>query len=525
MAFSLRGLFRKPEERIWYRPAVEEITVGSRGGLTTSAEKPMTIPAVYQAIRLISTSLASLPIRVYQREGKRRTERPDHPASVALGVSPNDAMTATVFRETVQSHVLGWGNGFSRIIRDNRGEVDELIPLHPSQVALDPDYRLGDPLAYYVMDGTTRTKVEAADMLHVPALGAFGVWGYSPISLFRTAFELSMETEEYGRSFFANGASPSAVLKHPGEMKPKAAQRLRESWTRTYGGSAKNRHKVAVLEEGMDFQPISLNPEDAQFLETRKFQLADIARIYNVPAHMLGDLDRATFSNIEHQSIEFVRYSLRPWATRWTQELNRKLFGSRRDLYCEHDFDDLLAGDTPSRFDSYSKAITDGWLSRNEVRERENLDRVESLDEYLVPLNMAGAGDEVAGEPESVELPDADEEAARVVSVLRPVLRDAVGRVVRASEDKRARAAKSDRLDEWRARFTDEFPGALHRAVMPAAESVLRAAVVPTGATQVDALSLRLTEVGRFATNSDEVDADWILNLIEGAILDIAEES
>lgn len=518
-----------------WRPAVEEVHLEGSGirRHPVGHEQPLTIPAAYQAIRLISQALASLPVKVYRREADgNRTEQPSHAVARVLGGRPNPAMTPIVFRETLQAHCLGWGNAFARVRYSNRGDVAELIPVHPSQVRLHKDYQVGDPPVYVVHLGDGgQQEIPSTEMVHIPALGSMGVWGYSPIALFRGAFELAKETEEYGRAFFKNDASPGGVLTHPGILKDDAVNRLRERWRSMFAGGGRNKHKLAVLEEGMKYEPISLNPEDAQFLETRQFQLGDIARIYNVPPHMLGDLDRSTFSNIEHQGIEFVRYTLRPWAIRWEEELNRKLF-SRMDMYVEFDFDGMLRGDTQSRFAAYSQAIQDGWMSRNEVRRKENLEVVDGLDSMLVPLNMGVATEDGAVQDPQAEPAPSEEEVVEgergvdhVVCSLRPCLEDAVARVCRAAADKRQRAVKADRLDEFEARHVSGFPDAVHEAAMRPATAILAAAWPDATSVATEALSVRLRAIGKLSVQASEPHCEWIVNLIEGAILDIIKES
>ena len=519
------------EER--QRPAVETIQLGANGSRSVGLhETPLTIPAAYQAIRIISQTLASLPAHVYQRgDDGTRTERRGDPVTTLLTATPNRSMGPMVFRETMQAHCLGWGNCFAKIEFSNRGVPIALVPYHPSQVKLDGDVEMGDPPRYIVQTDGGEIPVPASDMLHIPALGSMGVWGYSPVSLFRGSFSLAKETERYGNAFFRNGARPGGILTHPGTLKDTAVAKLRDSWKRMFASGAENAHKIAVLEEGMKYEAVALNPEDAQFLETRKFQIGDIARIFNVPPHMLGDLERATFSNIEHQAIEFVRYTLRPWTVRWEEELNRKLFVGRPDLFVEFDLDGLLRGDIASRYKAYSQSIQDGWQSRNEVRKRENLPVVIGLDSMLVPLNMGTAqkdgdiddpSDEVIkDQPAGTQTNSMD----RVVEVLRPCLVDPVARVCRASRDKRQRAAKAGRMDDWQRQHDDGFPVALSGAVDLAAASVLHAAWPDATSVAADALGVRVRAIGRLATAAENPDCEWIVNLVEGAILDIIREA
>ena len=236
------------------------------------------------------------------------------------------------------------------------------------------------------------------DVLHIPGLGFDGLVGYSPIAMAKNAIGLAIATEEYGAKFFANGAAPSGVLEHPGTIKDPT--KVREAWQSQFGGSS-NSGKVAVLEEGMKYTPISISPEQAQFLETRKFQINEIARIFRVPPHMVGDLEKSSFSNIEQQSLEFVKYTLDPWVMRWEQSIQRSLFtpNEKKNYFVKFNVEGLLRGDYQSRMQGYATARQNGWMSANDIRELENLDRIPEEsggDLYLVngnmlPLEKAGA--------------------------------------------------------------------------------------------------------------------------------------
>ena len=237
----------------------------------------------------------------------------------------------------------------------------------------------------------------------------------------RNAIGLAQATEAYGASCVANGAAPGGVLEHPGTIKDPS--RVRESWQATFGG-AKNGNKVAVLEEGMKYTPISVSPEQAQFLETRKFQLNEVARIFRIPPHMIGDLEKSSFSNIEQQSLEFVKYTLDPWVIRWEQAITKTLLSARekQQLFVKFNVEGLLRGDYQSRMEGYAVARQNGWMSANDIRELENLDRIDEVDGgdlYLVngnmlPLPMAGAyaATKQAKEAEAGDEP-AEEEQAR----------------------------------------------------------------------------------------------------------------
>jgi len=291
-------------------------------------------------------------------------------------------MTSFAFRETLMSHLLLWGNAYAQIIRNARGEVVALYPLMPNKMTVDRD---SNGRLFYLYQRSnedtpslgkeTQVYLAPSDVLHIPGLGFDGLVGYSPIAMAKNAVGLAIATEEYGAKFFANGAAPGGVLEHPGTIKD--PQKIKESWNAAYQGSG-NSHRVAVLEEGMKYQPIGISPEQAQFLETRKFQINEIARIFRVPPHMLADLEKSSFSNIEQQSLEFVKYTLDPWVVRWEQSMCRALLmeSEKSKLFIKFNVDGLLRGDYVSRMSGYATARQNGWMSANDIRELENLDRI-----------------------------------------------------------------------------------------------------------------------------------------------------
>lgn len=309
---------------------------------STTAGKPvnehtaMQMTAVYSCVRILSETLAGLPLHVYKYNNSgdsasyRNAEKNlKHPLYKLLHDEPNPEMTSFTFRETLMSHLLLWGNAYAQIIRNARGDVIALYPLMPNKMSVDRDKN--GRLFYLYQQGAedaptlgkdSQVYLNPSDVLHIPGLGFDGLVGYSPIAMAKNAVGLAMATEEYGASFFSNGANPGGVLEHPGVVKD--PKRVRESWNSVYQGSS-NAHRVAVLEEGMKFQPIGIPPEQAQFLETRKFQINEIARIFRIPPHMVGDLEKSSFSNIEQQSLEFVKYTLDPWVVRWEQNMCRAL--------------------------------------------------------------------------------------------------------------------------------------------------------------------------------------------------------
>jgi len=377
----------------------------------TSAGKPvnehtaMQMTAVYSCVRILSETLAGLPLHVYKYNdsgGKEKNLK--HPLYTLLHDEPNPEMTSFAFRETLMSHLLLWGNAYAQIIRNGKGEVIALYPLIPNKMTVNRDengqlyYEYSKTADDFYNVSNSTVILNPRDVLHIPGLGFDGLVGYSPIAMAKNAIGMAIACEEYGAKFFANGAAPSGVLEHPGTIKD--PKKVREAWQSQFGGSS-NAGRVAVLEEGMKYTPISISPEQAQFLETRKFQINEIARIFRIPPHMVGDLEKSSFSNIEQQSLEFVKYTLDPWVIRWEQSLMRSLLSheEKKEYFIKFNLEGLLRGDYESRMNGYSIGRQNGWMSANDIRELENLDRIspeDGGDLYLVngnmlPLKNAGA--------------------------------------------------------------------------------------------------------------------------------------
>lgn len=369
----------------------------SSSGQTVNEKTAMQMSAVYACVRIIAEAIAQIPLNVYRFTadgGKEKDLR--HPLFFLLHDEPNPEMTSFIFRETLMSHLLLWGNAYAQIIRNGKGEVVGLYPLMPDRMQVDRN-EAGNLVytytKYYDEVGAKHAfeqiTLPAYQVLHIPGLGYDGLIGYSPIAMARNAIGMSMAAEDFGATFFANGATPGGVLEHPGIVKD--PERLRESWHAQFSG--KNSHNIAVLEEGMTFKPMSIPPEEAQFLETRKFQIDEIARIFRVPPHMVGDLEKSSFSNIEQQSLEFVKYTVGPWVARWEQSLAQALLlpSEKKRYTIKYNLDGLLRGDYESRMNGYAVGRQNGWLSANDIRELENMNKIpaeEGGDEYLINGNM-----------------------------------------------------------------------------------------------------------------------------------------
>lgn len=372
-------------------------------GKTVNERTAMQTTAVYACVRILAEAIAGLPLHIYRYRldgGKERISQ--HPLYYLLHNEPNPEMTSFVFRETLMSHLLLWGNAYAQVIRDGLGRVLGLYPLLPNKMDVHRSASGELVYTYYrdVDESGLKPKggyitLRRDEVLHIPGLGFDGLVGYSPIAMAKNAIGMAMATEEYGASFFANGANPGGVLEHPGVVKD--PKRVRESWNTVYQGSA-NAHRIAVLEEGMKFHQIGIPPEEAQFLQTRKFQINEIARIFRVPPHMVGDLEKSSFSNIEQQSLEFVKYTLDPWVVRWEQALQQSLLlpSEKPRYFVKFNVDGLLRGDYQSRMSGYATARQNGWMSANDIRELEDMNRIpaeEGGDLYLVNGNMTKLAD------------------------------------------------------------------------------------------------------------------------------------
>ena len=366
----------------------------SAAGKSVNERSAMQMTAVYACVRILSESIAGLPLHMYRYEDDgSKTKAVEHPLYHLLHDEPNPEMTSFVFRETLMSHLLLWGNAYAQIIRNGKGDIIALYPLMPNRMKVERDTKGQLYYEYQTMKEDAPTmkgavyQLDPSEVLHVPGLGFDGLVGYSPIAMAKNAIGLAIAAEEYGSKFYANGAAPSGVLEHPNVLKDPA--KIRDSWNAAFGGSS-NSHRLAVLEEGMKYTPISISPNEAQFLETRKFQINEIARIFRVPPHMVGDLEKSSFSNIEQQSLEFVKYTLNPWVCRWEQALQRALLDDdeKGKYFFRFNVEGLLRGDYQSRMNGYATARQNGWMSANEL---ENLDRIPAElggDLYLVNGNM-----------------------------------------------------------------------------------------------------------------------------------------
>lgn len=381
----------------WFEP----VSARTSSGMRVTPDASLRLSAVYACVRILSETMASLPIVLYRKRADGGKDRvTDHWLHTLLCRRPNRYQNPFEWREMLQGHLALRGNAYNQIITNPRGEIMELIPIHPDRVRIEL-LRSGE-FRYRVTDRFGEELVlPRGDVWHLKGLSSDGLMGMSPIELARESLGMALAAQDYGARFFANDAKPTGGwIEFPGSFKDAEAKKVfRESYQAAQSGA--NRGKVLVLENGMKFHEVGVTNKDAQFLELRKFQITDIARLFRVPPHMIADLDRATFSNIEQQSLEFVMHTMTPWAERWEASICAELLLDVDELEVEFDFANLMRGDAASRSAYYQSGIQNGWLTRNEARVAENLNPLDGLDEPLRPLNMVEEGD-----AESAEMSD-----------------------------------------------------------------------------------------------------------------------
>ena len=429
MKNPLTFLFRsrdKPQDAI--SAAIPFFFGGSNAGKLVTPRSAIQVSTVYACVRVIAETIASLPFSVFEQTDEGSQKAVQHPLYHIIHDEPNPEMTSFIWRETTLTHLLLWGNSFSQILRNGRGKITGLYPLLPDHMEVDRDDKTGILTYTYTTTKGTVVRLRPEDVLHIPGLGFDGIMGYSPIAMEKNAIGLGIAAEEYGSKFFSNGARPSGILTHPNTVKD--PKRLRESWNSAYGGSS-NANRVAILEEGMSFTPLSVPNNEAQFLETRKFQVNEICRIYRVPPHLIGDLEHATFSNIEHMSIDFAVHTIRPWLVRIEQAANKALFSEQEKgrFYVQFNIDGLMRGDYKSRMEGYSIGMQNGIFSVNDVRALENMNPIPDeeggnlhfLNGNMVPIRRTLESPEPepspepppdAGNDESPDKPDEKEDDA-----------------------------------------------------------------------------------------------------------------
>jgi len=360
----------------------------SVSGVHVTENRAMGLSAHFACVRLIATTIASLPIHIYERTANGKRINNDHPAARLLRKKPNDEMTAFSFFEAMQAQISNRGKAFAELVFDRKGNVAEIWPIAPG--TCEPRRKdKNSPIEYYFPN--SGIVLPAWKVLHIPGLGFDGINSFSPIQLFRQNFGIGLAVEEFGARFFGQGTNIGGWLEHPGKLSEAAHERIKSDMKEKYAGLQRS-HGVVILEEGMKYSKLAMPLEDVQFIQSRKFTATDMARIHGVPPHLIGDLEKATFSNIEEQGIEAVIYSFRPWAVRWEQALNAKIFSEEEQdrYYIKIELDGLLRGNIESRYKAYSIGLQQGFLNADEVREKEDMNPLPDGQGkvYRFPLNL-----------------------------------------------------------------------------------------------------------------------------------------
>ncbi len=449
----------------WYHA----VTIPSKTGVSVDEVSALKNPTVWACVRAISETIASLPLFVYRRLPSGGKERAiDHPLYELLHLKPNPEMTSFQWREIMMGHVLLWGNHYSYLDWARNGRLLGIWPLRPDRMEIKRGTETFLEYHYRPTDGGPKEVYSSWEILHIPGLGYNGISGYPVITMAREAIGISMAAEELAARFYSNDATPPTVLQHPGRLSSDAHERLKSSWMTSHAGVG-NKWKPAILEEGMTIQSIGMPYKDAQWMESRKFQVLEICRFFNVPPYKVMDFERATFSNVEQTAIDWVIHGIRPWLVRIEQAYQTKLFAdlSMKDYFSEHLVDGLLRGDIASRYAAYAVGRNWGWLSADDIRERENMNPLPDGQGkvYLVPLNMVPADKieeiaekqvappapvvkELAPPEEPEEEPEEEDITKRVKESFEPIFSDAIARILRRESIalKRAYAKKEPEI-------------------------------------------------------------------------------
>ncbi len=489
----------------------------SWSGIDVDRTTSLGLSAVWACVRIIAEGVASLPLILYRRTEGGKERAVDHPLYNVFHLQPNTYESSFQWREQEQAHLLLQGNCYSQIIKGADGYVRELWPLDPDKTTPKRD---GDLLVYEYRRGGGASPIvlQREDVLHVAGLGYDGIKGYAVLEVCANTIGAVIAGERYGAEFYKNEASPGGYIKLAGVLKDEAARkRLRDSWEDMHGKWG-NKRRVGVLEQGAEFQTIAIPPEQAQFIETRKFGTSEIARIFGVPPHMIGDVERSTSwgTGIEQQGIGFVVHTLRPWLVRWEQALSLQILpeADREEYFFEFLVDALMRGDMQARWTAYRTAREIGVLSANDVRALENMNAIDNGDDYFVPMNWMTVENAKKAAPPSVPNPVDEEEPEdepeekpeaksvresrtlrsavsrkKIADAHRATLRDAASRAIHREIGELRTAARkmlrSRSLEEWRVWLEQYYRGEhadyLYRTMAPALEALAGSIRVAVG--------------------------------------------
>jgi HK97 family phage portal protein len=485
----------------------------------------MTVSAVYAAVRVIAETIAQLEWEVYERQDEANIERYDHPLRLLLDQEPNSEMTAFSWRIAMMTSFYLHGNMIAEIERNRGGRPVSLWWIHPARVAMKRDAT--KRIYYEVTDehGLNPVRLDPVDVYHVPLMAADGIVGKGLVQRARDSFGLTLGMEQYSGSSFANGARPGGILKHPGKLTTDARRNIRDEWDAMHRGADKA-GRIAVLQEGMEFQAMQMSAVDAQLLEQRQFQIAEVARWFNIPPHLLRDLSRATFGNIEHQSIEYKTYTIRPLAVAMQQEAHRKLFSKdeKPTYFTELDLDDLSLADLKSRYDAYAVARQNGWMSANEIRDREGMNPIPTDDgnAYLINGNMVPLTTAMQATPTpsvgQTSVAQAEEDdSPDLGDALRSILENDLTRLLSKERNAATRAAnKPGEFLGWLDTFYVEHAATLEQAIGPTVRALgihLRQSLDPA-----DIVARHVEQSRQALLTACEVSADRLAESVESVV-------
>ncbi len=518
------------------------LSLSSKTGVNVTEDTALKSTAVWACVRLISETVASLPLILYERMERGKKRAFNHPLYSLLHDTPNPEMSAFTFREIMQSHLLTWGNCYSEIDYGpdgyGNGYPKGLWPLLPDRMTVKREK--GVLKYYYQLPSGEQVIIPAYRVLHIPGMGYDGLVGYSPIRMAREAIGLSLATEEFGARFFSNGSTFGGFLEHPGKLSAEAQERLLKSFEEKNQGLDKA-HRLSILEEGLKYQQVGIPPEDAQFIETRKFQISEIARFFHIPPHMIGDLDKATFSNIEHQTIEFIVYTMRPWLVRWEQMIGRKLMvpKDRQQYFAEFLIEGLLRGDSAARSQFYNQMFMVGAFSPNDIREKENMNPIEGGDNYYIPLNMIPANsplsdNEMGQDSRDVELRQLRRGAIsrhKIALSYRSVFEKAAREIVKREKSHIVKNAKEKlgqrsviAWNDWLDNFYREFVDYIRKQISGPVEGLVKA-IMPMVANEINADTKTLPDINEYVRRYADIFAREYAKSSEGQLKQLARDN
>ena len=458
----------------------------TQSGIAVDEESAQTYSAVFGATRLISNSLGIPPLKIFKRlpDGGREPAV-DHPLYNFFRRRPNPNFTSFRFRQTMQGYLTLWGNAYAYKMIDGRGRLESLTPLYPGRMKVGLE---GGKRTYnFTLSNGTQRNLTQDQVLHIAGFGTDGIVGKSVVQLARESIGYGLAIQTFGSRFFGSGTHPSGMFEHPGRLGPDAHKNLRDDIAEKYQGLGRS-HEFLLLEEGMKYQPVGIPPNDAQFLESGKFSVNDIARWFSVPPHKIGDLDRATFSNIEEQNIDYINDTMLAWYILWEQELETQLLPEEdwEDHFIEFVLEGLLRGDIKSRYEAYVLAKRNGWMNGNEIRQKENMNPMgDKGDIYTIEMNMVDLSQisDMPPDPSAARAISGKEQRQqrsvrgrnKVKDNFRGLFEDAAGRIVRREGIAVGKAVKrylkenkfSD-FRKWTANFYEkDLPVHIKRSMMP----------------------------------------------------------